>query len=280
MIAAASFTTRLNTVRWGHSENPMQPMARRLACAETWASNKGAASLVELPGLSVWVHSVAMGPGNGGGDVHYVSVCPSCIVSRIALADVSGHGQAVSVFGEKLRELMQRYLRDLEQIALMRDLNQAVREELGDGHYASMVAVGWHGRRGLLVMTNAGHPLPLWYRASRGEWSWLETHRASERGRPAGLPLGLLADVAYDRLVVKPESGDLIVLYSDGVSEATSPAGDELGADGLMNMARALDFSSAEALGAQLASALHAFRGDGEPLDDETIIVMSRYDGV
>jgi IstB-like ATP binding protein len=72
------------------------------------ASNNRAASLVELPGLTAWVHSVSVGPGNAGGDVHYVSVCPSCIVSRIALADVSGHGQAVAVFGEKLRELMQR----------------------------------------------------------------------------------------------------------------------------------------------------------------------------
>jgi serine phosphatase RsbU (regulator of sigma subunit) len=35
------------------------------------------------------------------------------------------------------------------------------------------------------------------------------------------VPLGLLADVAFDRLVVKPQSGDLMVLYSDGVSEAT-----------------------------------------------------------
>ena len=52
---------------------------------------------------------------------------PSCIVSRIALADVSGHGQTVAVFGERLRELMQRYLLDLEQIALLRDLNQVVR---------------------------------------------------------------------------------------------------------------------------------------------------------
>jgi phosphoserine phosphatase RsbU/P len=112
--------------------------------------------------------------------------------------------------GEKLRELMYRYLRDLEQIALMRDLNQAVREELGGGHYATMVAVGWHGSRDLAVMTNAGHPPPLWYRASRDEWSWLETRRASERGRPAGVPLGLLADVTYDRLVVRLQSGDLI----------------------------------------------------------------------
>ena len=260
------------------NENPMQSVPQRLACAETWASNQRAASLVELPGLTAWVHSVPVGTDHAGGDVHYLSVCPSCIVSRIALADVSGHGQAVAVFGEDLRELMQRYLRDLEQIALMRDLNQAVRDELGGGHYATMVAVGWHGRRGLAVMTNAGHPAALWYRASRDEWSWLETQPASERGRPAGVPLGLLADVTYDRLVIKPQSGDLMVLYSDGVSEALSPAGNELGRDGLMNMARALDASSAEALGTQLASALRAFRGDGKPLDDETIIVMRRND--
>ena len=261
-----------------HSDNPMPSMPRRLACAETWGGNKRTASLVELPGLTAWVHSAPVGPGHSGGDVHYVSVCPSCVVSRIALADVSGHGQAVGVFGEKLRELMERHLRALGQIELMRDLNQAVREELGAGHYATMAAAGWHGRRGLVVMTNAGHPPPLWYRASRDEWSWLETPRASKRERPAGVPLGLLADVTYDRLVVKPQSGDFLVLYSDGVSEATSPAGNELGRDGLMNMARALDSSSAEALGTQLASALGAFRGDGERLDDETIIVMKAND--
>jgi sigma-B regulation protein RsbU (phosphoserine phosphatase) len=259
-------------------DNPMKSMPRRLACAETWAGNERTASLVELPGLTAWVHSVPVGPGQGGGDVHYVSVCPSCIVSRIALSDVSGHGQAVEVFGEKLRELMERHLRALEQIELMRDLNRAVREELGEGHYATMVAVGWHGRRGLVVMTNAGHPPPLWYCASRDKWTWLETKRASERERRAGVPLGLFADVTYDRLVVKPQSGDLIVLYSDGVSEATSPTGNELGRQGLMNMARGLDSSSAEALGTQLASAVSAFRGGGEPLDDETIIVLRRND--
>jgi hypothetical protein len=40
----------------------------------------------------------------------------------------------------------------------MRDLNQAVREELAGGYYATMVAVGWHDRRGLMVITNAGAP--------------------------------------------------------------------------------------------------------------------------
>ncbi|HEY1471424.1 MAG TPA: PP2C family protein-serine/threonine phosphatase [Candidatus Acidoferrum sp.] len=256
----------------------MSSIPRRLACAETWASNQRTANLVELPGLTAWVYSVPAGQGHAGGDVHYVSVCPSCIVSRIALADVSGHGQTVAVFGERLRELMHRYLLDLEQTALMRELNQVVRTELGHGLYATMVAVGFHGRRGLVVMTNAGHPPPLWYRASRDEWAWLETKRPTERDRPAGVPLGVLADATYDRLVVKPQPSDLLLLYTDGVCESTSPDGTELGLDGLINLARTLDLGAAEALGTQLASALCAFRGDAEPLDDETIIVLRRND--
>jgi sigma-B regulation protein RsbU (phosphoserine phosphatase) len=254
--------------------DPMPTPPRRLECAETWAGSERTASVVELPGLVAWVHSVPSGPGDEGGDVHYVSVCPSCIVSRIALADVSGHGQAVVALSETLRELMQRYLRELEQVDLMRDLNQAVLTELDNVHYATIVAVGWHGRRGLLVLTNAGHPPPLWYHAERDEWSWLETQRASERGRPAGVPLGLLPDIDYDRVVVKPHAGDVVVLYSDGVSEATNQAGEELGRDGLMNIARALDRTSAETFGTQLTSALRDFRAGVEPNDDETIIVL------
>jgi len=250
------------------------PMSRRLECAETWAGNKKAASLIELPGLQAWVHSVPAGSGDGGGDVHYLSVCPSCIVSRIALADVSGHGPAVEALGEKLQELMQRYLRALEQVELMRDLNQAVREQLDTVHYATMVAAGWHGRRGLLVLTNAGHPPPFWHHASDGEWSWLDTRRPSERGRPAGVPLGLLPDIDYERTVIRPQVGDLVVLYSDGVSEATNGTGEELGRDGLMKIARELDPGSAEAFGTGLTSALGRFRDGVEAADDETVIVL------
>jgi hypothetical protein len=115
-------------------------ISRHILCAEIAAGNDRTASLLELPGLVAWVHSVPAGQVDAGGDVHYVSLCPSCIVSRIALADVSGHGQAVAALGEKLRELMKRHLRELAQVGLMRELNQAVREELGDVHYATMVA--------------------------------------------------------------------------------------------------------------------------------------------
>jgi phosphoserine phosphatase RsbU/P len=210
------------------------------------------------------------------GDVHYVSVCPSCIVSRIALADVSGHGQAVVALGNTLRDLMRRYLEAVEQVSLMRDLNRAVQESLDEVHYATMVAVGWHNRRRLLVLTNAGHPPPLWYSRTTNEWRWFETQRTTGQTRPAGLPLGLLPDISYDRRVVKAPVGDLLVLYSDGVSEATNPAGAELGRDGLMEIARQLTLSSAEDVGTELTSALNHFRGGAASADDETIIVLQR----
>jgi phosphoserine phosphatase RsbU/P len=246
----------------------------RLKCAETWASNEGTSSVADLPGLRVWVHSRPSGSSEAGGDVHYVSVCPSCIVSRIALADVSGHGRAVELLGATLRELMQKYLTALEQTSLMRDLNDAVMEELDGVHYATMVAAGFHGRRGLLVMTNAGHPPAFWYRAHRGEWAWFEPRRAPTRSDVRGTPLGLLPNVSYDRVIVKPGLGDLIVLYSDGVSEATTPAGKELGRDDLMALARAQDPTSAERFGVQLVEALTEFREGQAPEDDETIIVL------
>jgi sigma-B regulation protein RsbU (phosphoserine phosphatase) len=248
----------------------------RLRCAETWAGNEGASSTADLPGLSVWVHSRPSGSSEAGGDVHYVSVCPSCIVSRVALADVSGHGRAVVTLSAKLRELMQKHLTALDQTSLMRDLNEAAMVELDGIHYATMVAVGFHRRRGLLVMTNAGHPPAFWYRADRGEWGWFEPRRAQMRPGVSGTPLGLLANASYDRIIVKPEPGDLIVLYSDGISEATNSAGTELGRDDLITLARTRDSSSAEALGTQLLEAVTAFRGGQTPEDDETIIVLQR----
>jgi phosphoserine phosphatase RsbU/P len=248
----------------------------RLGCGDIWAGSSRTAGLLELPGLDVWVNSAPAGTSEAGGDVHYVSVCPTCIVSRVALADVSGHGTAVAALGVTLRRLMHQHLHAPDQRALMRDLNRAVHTELDQVHYATMVSVGWHDRRAVLLLSNAGHPPPLWYRAARNEWSWLNATGAPERDRPVGVPLGLLSEVDYGRVVVKPELGDLVVLYSDGASEATNEAAEELGRDGLLDMARGLDRRSVESFGQELTSALCHFRGGVGASDDESIIVLQR----
>ena len=125
-------------------------------------------------------------------------------------------------------------------------------------------------------MTNAGHPPAFWYRTARDEWSWLESRRAGDEVGVRGTPLGLLPDVSYDRMIVKPDPGNLIVLYSDGISEATNLTGDELGRDRLIDMARAAKPRSAETFGTELVEAVREFRGGRVAEDDETIIVLQR----
>jgi sigma-B regulation protein RsbU (phosphoserine phosphatase) len=114
------------------------------------------------------------------------------------------------------------------------------------------------------------------FEAESKQWTWLEINPEPRRERPDGVPLGLFACADYDRTAVKLDVGDLVLLYSDGVTEATNPSGDELGPDGLMDLVKQLDCGSAEALGVQLASALRRFRGGAEAADDETIIVLER----
>jgi hypothetical protein len=94
--------------------------AAKFANAASEARLALTASSVELPGLTARVHSVPVGRSDARGDVHYVSVGPSRVVSRIALANLSGHGQAVALFGKKLRELMQRYLSQNGSVSVLR----------------------------------------------------------------------------------------------------------------------------------------------------------------
>jgi sigma-B regulation protein RsbU (phosphoserine phosphatase) len=185
---------------------------------------------------------------------------------------------AVAALASTLRGLMHKHLHALEQGALMRDLNLAVHAGLDHVHYATIIAAGWHHRRGVLVLSNAGHPPPLWYRAARDEWTWVKTDGAVDRDRRFGVPLGLFADASYGKTILKPDMEDLVVLYSDGASEATNEAAEELGRTGLLDIARELDrTSNLKSFGLQLTSALHHFRGAVAAADDESIIVLRRH---
>lgn len=252
--------------------NRLWALPGRLSCGQMWSGSGATSGVMMLPGLELWLESVPTGSAHAGGDVHFFSNCPQCLVSRIALADVSGHGEDVVAFADALRHLMAKYLAALDQEGLMRDLNQVSRRALGSFHYATMLALGWHSRRGLLVLTNAGHPPPMLYRAARGRWGWLNTKRASQG--PAGVPLGLLDSVEYFRQVVKLQPGDLVVLYSDGVSEALNTDGIELGRDGLMSLAAEAATQSALNFGTELTQSLLSFRGGVSQGDDQTIIVL------
>src|SRR5689334_19327112 len=77
-----------------------------LACTEVWGGNRKVIRSVKLPSLVAWVASAPVDDGEGGGDLHFLSVCDFDLLSRIALADVSGHGRDVNAVTQTLHKLM------------------------------------------------------------------------------------------------------------------------------------------------------------------------------
>jgi sigma-B regulation protein RsbU (phosphoserine phosphatase) len=91
-----------------------------------------------------------------------------------------------------------------------------------------------------------------------------------------GLPLGMIPGTNYQQTAVQLLPGDLIVLYTDGVSESFNSAEQELGFEGLLQLARNVPVHSPAAAGFALLAAVDQFR-NGEPRrDDATVLVLQR----
>jgi sigma-B regulation protein RsbU (phosphoserine phosphatase) len=129
-------------------------------------------------------------------------------------------------------------------------------------HYATLsYAVLTSDRR--LTYANAGHPPPL-----------LIT-RDGVRPLTAGGPmLGLLDVAAFPSETLEVAPGDSLVLYSDGVSEAQSPTGEEFGVDRLMTAAREHAASRPAALVEALLAAVRTFAAGAPSIDDATIAAL------
>lgn len=245
----------------------------RLACFELWGGNGNANHSVELPGLSGWVYSTPIEPGAGGGDVHYLSVCSKGRLSRIAVADVAGHGSHANVMAQNLRKVLQRHTNNWDQSLLMKELNEAFARESTMSQFATAAVLGFYVETGELLFSSAGHPPALWYRQQDKSWEVLQdcTPHAVEI---AGLPLGLIPGTAYYQMGVRLAAGDTLLLYTDGITEARNPSGDELGQRGLLDMVRSLTPGSPSETCHHLLSAVQNFRGDEPRHDDETLLVL------
>ncbi len=254
---------------------PMNDISARLACFELWGGNRSADHLVEVPGLTGWVHAVPLDPASPGGDVYYFSVCSKGMISRIAVADVAGHGGRANSVAVKLRDALQRHTDHWDQSALMQELNEAFLGSSLDGQYATATVLSFYLETSELLFTSAGHPPPLWYRASERSWHFLEdwTPFAADI---EGLPLGVIPGTTYSQTGVQLGFGDMLVLYSDGITEAINSSNNELGDTGLLEMAKRLAAQSPAEVIRALTSDIQTFRGAAPRRDDDTLVVLQR----
>src|ERR1700690_2884073 len=158
-----------------------------MQCMEVWGGSQLASRRVEMGGLDVWVYSKPHGEAQRGGDVYYASSCATGRISRLLLADVSGHGTSVAATAADLRTLMRRFVNRLDQAEFVRLLNRQFGAMSRDAIFATAIVTTFFEPSRRLTICNAGHPRPLLYRAAERHWSLLGHAGGAASSAPSNL---------------------------------------------------------------------------------------------
>ena len=252
-----------------------------LECMEIWGTNDLGDRTANTPGVDVHVHSKPHAAAKSGGDIHYVSVCGSGRITRTLLADIAGHGMAVDGIARQLRDLVRKNINNPFQMRLVRDLNNQFTAldknktaSSPGAEFATAVVATILPRKNRLTLCNAGHPRPLFYSTHSKTWRLLIAEKESDGD--GDLPLGIAPEIPYHQFAIPFTPGDILVLYTDGLIEATNPANTQLGEEGLLAMVQNLPTDSLPAAVAAFQSRLDAFRSTKPSDDDLTLLFLRR----
>ena len=261
----------------------MPPMTasptQHMQCMEVWGGSQLTSSGVGLGGLDVWVYSKPFGQAQRGGDVYYVSSCATGRISRLLLADVSGHGQSVASTAADLRTLMRRFVNRLDQKEFVRLLNEQFTALSRDGSFATAVVTTFFAPTRRLSLCNAGHPRPLLFRAADGLWSFLSHQDQPEKKGPRNIPLGLFQIADYEQLDVELQPGDCLLSYTDALIESCDADGEMLGEEGLLRIVNLLGDVPAEKLIPSLLQEIGDRFPENLSADDVTLLAVRANGG-
>jgi serine phosphatase RsbU (regulator of sigma subunit) len=252
---------------------------QRLACMEIWGGSHAADAAVATPGLDLWVNSRPHEGAAGGGDVHYVSLCGGGVITRFVLADVAGHGASAAELARDLRDLMRRNINRKSQDRFVKQLNRQFGELARVGRFATAVVATYLTKGDSLTICNAGHPRPLWFRSATRDWIVIDAQAGDRSSTLADLPLGIDASAAYSQASIVLGRGDLVLFYTDALTEATSPDGNMLGQAGFVEMVRELIPSDPRGLVPALLERHDRYRGHRPADDDLTVLLLHHNAG-
>jgi serine phosphatase RsbU (regulator of sigma subunit) len=264
-----------------------------MACMEVWGGNRAIDNGVMMPGMDAWVYSRPFAKDSAesaeaGGDLHYVSSCASGRITRLIVADVSGHGAPVAKAAEALRRLMRKHSNYIDQTRLVEAVNREfgeIGEEASSGGndvgaggamFATAVVATYFSPTDALAVSNAGHPRPMWYDARARTWSKVESTEPKGPTGPTNLPLGVLAESRYPAAAIRLRPDDLVLFYTDSLIEAKDSSGRLLGQEGLRRILAEIDPTRPEVFVGTLLERIARESGTRAFDDDVTALLVRR----
>jgi sigma-B regulation protein RsbU (phosphoserine phosphatase) len=185
----------------------------------------------------------------------------------LALGDVSGKGMPAALMVMGLQARLEVLTADPHDLAgLITRLNKITCANCPSNRFITFFVARIDPATGELAFANAGHNPPIVMRAS-GEVETLDG---------GGPVLGILPIAPYSEMRAQLGKGDVLVIYSDGVTEATNPAEEEFGEQELIEVVRKNRAQPAEAIVNAVTEAVSQFSTGAPQADDITLIVARR----
>jgi len=203
-----------------------------------------------------------------GGD-YYDFIPVSDTVLVIAIGDVSGKSISAALLMATLRAFLRGQTIDhhTDLTAVITNLNRLVYESSASDRYATFFLAVLDSSSRVLTYVNAGHNSPILMRASGAGTGLLRLDEG-------GTVVGLMPDGSWAQGQLRLDVGDLLVAFTDGVSEAMSASDEEWGVNRLIAALRTFSSASSQEILDSLMASADAFVAGAPQHDDMTLIVI------
>lgn len=186
----------------------------------------------------------------------------------LVIADVADKGMPASLFMVSTRSVLRALVDQAPSpAATLARANQLLSAEARDGLFVTLFFARLDPDSGELTYVNAGHNPPLLVRhGSRMVTPLVRT----------GVALGLMDNAWYDQVTVHLEPGDLVLFYTDGVTEAWDGRGEQFGTDRLTELVCGHQEDDVADLLRAIEAAVDDFAGETPQFDDVTLLALKR----
>ena len=190
----------------------------------------------------------------------------------VVIADVSGKGIPASLIMAMCRSVLRSEARQNPSASdVLRKVNRQLYPDIKEDMFISMAYVILDHAHNAVTLSRGGHDAPLLYQRTTETVTTL---------KPPGMALGIDSGSVFDRITsdfsVPLERDDCLVLYTDGVTEALDPEGNEFGVERMMESVRASAIDGAPAIITRLTDDLRSFVGTHPQNDDITLIAVRK----
>ncbi len=224
----------------------------------------------ESPKLAGWDFSARLQPAREtSGDFYDFIPLPNGNLG-IVIADVTDKGMGAAMFMALSSTLIRTYA--LQYPTLPAFAMGIVNDRILSDTRGSMFVTAFFGvlepHTGRLRYVNAGHPPPLMVSSTKG--------KPVDQLRVTGMALGMVEKTTWQQKVVKFSPGDVLLLYTDGITEAENLDGDIYGEDRLFDVLLPRRSCSAEELQNSVFEEINGFTGSQATIDDIAVMVVCR----